>query len=350
VGTNSITRTAFGTTKSGEAVTAFTLTSSTGATATILDWGGTIQSLKVPDKSGALGDVTLGFDNIEQYESQSPYFGALIGRVANRIAKGQFTLNGKTYELAINNGPNHLHGGLKGYDKRIWNARPIELADAAALELSLTDRDGTEHYPGTVPVKVTYTLRQNTLRLDYKATTDKPTPINLTNHAYFNLRDAGASDILNHVLQIEADEYTPVDETLIPTGRIAKVAGTAIDFTSPKPIGRDLTAMGGDPPGYDHNLVLRVQDGTFAHAATVEEPVTGRRMEVWTNQPGVQLYTGNFLDGTVRGKAGVTYKQHHAFCLETQHFPDAVHHPQFPTIILAPEQVYQYATEFRFSA
>jgi aldose 1-epimerase len=348
---NPVDKKPFGATADGHAVEAYTLTNSSGASATIITYGGTITQLHVPDNTGKLGDVVLGFDNLKQYETQSPYFGALIGRVGNRIAKGKFSLDGHDYTLATNNGPNSLHGGTKGYDKRVWTAAPVNSLDGPALRLTLTDSDGAEGYPGTVQVIVVYTLTNtNALRIEYTATTDAPTPINLTNHSYFNLKDAGATDMLGHLLQVHADRYTPVDETLIPTGDIAPVKNTPIDFTQPKPIGRDLKAMGGNPAGYDHNLVLRSTTGTLALAATVTEPTTGRHMEVWTTQPGVQFYSGNFLDGSATGKGGARYNQYHAFCLETQHFPDAVHHPNFPTIILRPGQTYRQTTEYRFSA
>jgi aldose 1-epimerase len=347
---NPVDKKPFGTTADGHAVDAYTLTNSSGASATIITYGGIVTGLHVPDKAGTLGDVVLGFDNLQQYETQSPYFGALIGRVGNRIAKGKFSLDGHDYTLATNNGPNSLHGGDKGYDKRVWTASPVNSLDGPALRLTLTDPDGAEGYPGTVLVTVVYTLTNtNALRIDYTATTDAPTPINLTNHSYFNLKDAGATDMLGHLLQVNADTYTPVDDTLIPTGEIAPVKNTPIDFTQPKPIGRDLKAMGGNPAGYDHNLVLRSTTGTLALAATVTEPTTGRRMEVWTTQPGVQFYSGNFLDGTATGKHNARYNQYHAFCLETQHFPDAVHHPNFPSIILRPGQTYRQTTEYRFT-
>ncbi|MCL2639316.1 MAG: galactose mutarotase, partial [Phycisphaerales bacterium] len=319
---HTITQVPFGKTAAGQTVTAYTLANGSGVSATILNYGGVITQINVPDKTGKIANVTLGFDNFAQYEKESPYFGAICGRVANRIAKGKFTLDGKTYSLATNNGPNHLHGGIVGYDKYIWAASMLETNEGPSLKLTHTDPDGTEGYPGTVQASITYTLVHATLRITYTATTNKPTPINLTNHAYFNLKDGGKSDVLSHVLQLLADNYTPVDATLIPTGQIASVKNTPIDFTTPKPIGQDLKAMGGDPVGYDHNLVLRSQNGSLAQAAVVTEPTSGRRMEVWTTSPGVQLYTGNFLSG-LQGPNGAIYKQHHAFCLETQHFPDS---------------------------
>jgi aldose 1-epimerase len=343
-----VERRGYGTTKDGEKVEAFTLTSSTGASATIVTYGATVTELKVPDKNGAMGDVVLGFDNLQQYEKESPYFGCVVGRVGNRIAKGKFTLEGKEYVLATNNGANHLHGGMRGYDKRVWTAEVVKGPDPA-VRLTLVDPDGTEGYPGTVKAMVTYTLAGNTLRIEYEATTDKATPINLTNHSYINLLDAGKSNILGHELQVNADAYTSVDATLIPTGKIEPVKGTPIDFRKVKAIGKDLAAMGWTPVGYDHNLVLRGQEGKLSQAAVVEEPVTRRRMELWTTQPGVQFYTGNFLDGKVTGKNGAVYKQHHGFCVETQHYPDSVNRPNFPSTILRPGATYRQVTEFRFS-
>jgi aldose 1-epimerase len=336
---------------SGDSVIEYTLTNSNGASAQIINYGATVTRLLVPDKDGKLGDVVLGFDNLKQYEDQSPYFGAVVGRVGNRIAKGIFSIQGVRYCVPVNNGPNHLHGGFKGYDKRIWASESAMTADGPSVRLTLTDPDGTEGYPGTVKVTAIYSLTgDNALKIQYFATTDRATPINLTNHSYFNLKDAGKSSIADHVMKIYADNYTPVDDTLIPTGQIAPVKGTPIDFTSPKSIGRDLEAMGGKPIGYDHNLVLRNQDGSFARAVEVYEPESGRLMEVWTTEPGVQFYSGNFLDGSVKGKDGTVYQQHNAFVLETQHYPDSINHPSFPCTILYPGQVYRQVTEYRFSA
>jgi aldose 1-epimerase len=340
----------FGITASGKPVDLYVLTNSKGATVEIMNYGATITRLLVPDKTGKLGDVVLGFDSIAGYQKDSPYFGTIAGRVANRIAKGTFTVDGVTYHVAINNGPNSLHGGLVGYDKRIWNAAITPVKDGQAVTFTLVDPDGTENYPGTVNVAVKYTLTDsNTLRIDYTATTDKATPINLTNHTYWNLKDAGVSDIGAHILQVNADAYTPVDDVQIPTGEIAPVKGTPIDFTSPKPIGKDIEAMSGDPAGYDHNLVLRSQNGTLAEALKVYEPTTGRVMEMWTTEPGVQFYTANFLAGKFAGKGGVVYQKHSALCFEAQDFPDAINHPNFPSCILRPGETYHQTTEYRFS-
>jgi aldose 1-epimerase len=343
----SLEKKTFGKTAAGQAVEAFTLTHGK-LSVTILNFGGIVTHLLVPDRHGVAGDVTLGWDTVARYEQPGPYFGALIGRVGNRIAQGRFEVDGQTYAVATNNGPNHLHGGVKGYDKRLWDVLPGQGAEGPTLTLTLTDPDGTEGYPGTVQVKVVYTLTESALRIDYTATTDKATPINLTHHAYFNLKDGGNSDVRGHLLQMEADSYTPADATAIPTGVIAAVTGTPIDFTAAKPIGRDLKAMGGNPAGYDHNLVLRGAAGTLRRAATVKESTTGRKMEVWTTAPGVQFYSGNHLDGS-QGKGGVSYGRHHGFCLETQHYPDSVHRPEWPTTIVRPGQVYRSVTEFRFA-
>lgn len=341
-----ISKAPFGTTKAGKAVTAYTLTNGHGTTAKIIDYGAVLTRLQVKDKTGLLGDVALGEDELEPYEGKVPYFGATVGRYANRIAKGRFTVDGKTYKLAINNGPNSLHGGLVGYDKRMWKAVSAMTSAGPTLTLSLVDPNMTEGYPGTVNVKVRYTLtNQDALRIEYWASTNKATPINLTNHTYFNLKDGGNSDVMGHHLMIAADAYTPVDKVQIPTGKIAPVRGTAFDFTKMKTIGRDFARSEG---GYDHNFVLRGK-GKFALAAKVVEPTSGRVMQVYTDQPGVQLYTSNFLDGTITGHGGATYSKHHAFCLETQHFPDSPNHKNFPSSILRPGKPFYSKTEYRFS-
>src|ERR1700722_1267291 len=328
----------FGQTAAGDLVNQYILTNDSGASVRILDYGGIVTNIFVPDKSGKLGDVVLGYDSLGQYENQSgPYFGALIGRYGNRIADGIFTIDKIRYCLAINNGPNHLHGGIVGYDKRVWTAKAVTTTDGPTLKLTLTDPDGMEGYPGNVKVTVIYSLTaDNTLKIQYFATTDKATPINLTHHSYFNLKDGGKTDIKEHIAHFFADEYTPVNDVSIPTGEIAAVKGTPIDFTTPKPIGQDLVAMGGTPPGYDHNLVLRNQDGSLAKAAEVYEPESGRLLEVLTTQPGLQFYSGNFLDGSVRGKEGTIYNRYAGFALECQHYPDSVNHANFPSAVLRP--------------
>lgn len=346
----SVTKSSFGTTADGKAVEQYELKNDSGASVDIITYGGTLTRVMVPDKDGKMGDVALGFDNLKQYETESPYFGALIGRVGNRIAKGTYTVDGVTYHAATNNGPNSLHGGKVGYDKRVWEAKEVPSKDGQALQLSLTDADGTEGYPGTVKVQVVYTwTQQSTLRIEYTATTDKATPINLTNHTYWNLKDAGASVIDDTMMKSFADRYNPVDDTMIPTG-IAALAGTPADFSKSKAIGKDIVAMGGEKPGYDHNMILPDHDGKLTEAVAVWDPTTGRSLQLWTTEPGYQFYSGNFLDGKVKGRGGVAYQYHSAFALEAQHYPDAVNQPAFPTTIVKPGQTYTQLTEYRFGA
>jgi aldose 1-epimerase len=342
----------YGTTKEGAVVDIYTLTNRHGMVAKVITYGALLTELHVPDRNGKTADVVLGFKSIEGYEGPHPYFGATIGRVANRIAKGRFRLNGVEYVLATNNGPNHLHGGNQGFDKRVWNARAVPATDGVAVSLSYVSADGEEGYPGTLTATVTYTLtNRNELRLNYTATTDKPTPVNLTNHSYFNLSGEGRGTILDHELTLMADRYTPVDDTLIPTGEIAPVKGTVMDFTRATPIGARIAQVPGPPPGgYDHNYVLNSGGGVLSLAAIVRDPASGRMMEVLTTEPGIQLYAGNFLDGTIVGKSGVPYQKHAALCLETQHFPDSVNHANFPPTILDPGRTYRSTTVYRFSA
>ena len=336
----------FGATKGGEGVDAYVLTNRKGATATILSYAGTIADLRVPDRHGEMGSVVLGFDDgVAPFEA-SPHFGALVGRVANRIAKGRFSLDGKDYQLAVNNGANALHGGPTGYSKRVWTVEPRHSTEGPSLRLTIDDPDGHEGYPGHVEVEVVYTWTDaDVLRIRYRATTDAATPINLTNHAYWNLKDGGATSVLSHLLRVDADAITPVDAGLIPTGEIAPVEGTPFDFRTPKPIGADLGAVG----GYDHNFVLRADEGRLVKAAELDETTSGRHMEVWTDQPGMQVYTGNFLDGSLVGRGGARYEKHASLCLETQHFPDSIHHPSFPNTVLRPGEVFESTTEYRFS-
>jgi aldose 1-epimerase len=344
-----IKRDVFGRLPDGSPVDIYTLKNEAGLEARIITYGAILVSLKVPDQRGVLADVTLGFDTLEGYLGAHPYFGAIIGRYGNRIAKARFTLDGVEYRLAANNDQNSLHGGLKGFDKVAWGAEALQVADGVGLRLTYVSKDGEEGFPGNLAVTVVYTLTNaNELRIGYEATTDKATPVNLTNHAYWNLKGEGRGDILGHVLQLEADEITAVDSAanLIPTGAIVPVAGTPFDFTVPHTIGERMARVEG---GYDHNFVLRSGGGTMAFAAHVEEPESGRIMEVWTDQPGIQLYTGNFLDGTVVGKGGQAYGKHAAFCLETQHFPDSPNHPTFPSTILRPGQVYRTVSAYKFS-
>ncbi|TGE08629.1 aldose epimerase family protein [Hymenobacter fodinae] len=340
----------FGKTTDGTEVQLFTLANAHGLKVSITNYGGTITSLMVPDKSGKLGDVVLGFDNVSGYQSpefvkSGPYFGALIGRYGNRIKGGKFTLDGKQYTLAKNNGENTLHGGKKGFDKVVWQAEPGTSADGQTLKLTYLSKDGEEGYPGNLNVTVTYTLtNDDALKIDYSATTDKATPVNLTNHAYFNLALGQKPDILGHEVTIAADRYNVVDAGLIPTGELKAVKGTPFDFTTAHTIGERIAQV---PGGYDHNWILNQTSGMHT-AATVYEPTTGRTMEVRTTEPGLQFYTGNFLDGTLKGKNGLTYGKHAAFCMETQHFPDSPNQPSFPTTILKPGQTLQSTTTYQF--
>ncbi len=344
-----IEKTGFGRTADGTAVDLYVLTNARGVVAKIMTYGALMTELHVPDRSGKLGDIVLGFDKLEPYLKGHPYFGATIGRVGNRIAKGKFTLNGKSYSLACNDGPNHLHGGVRGFDKVVWQAEPVTVKNGVAVKFTYVSKDGEEGYPGTLTASVTYTLtNDNELRLDYAAKTDQPTPVNLTNHSYWNL--AGDGDILGHHLALEADRYTPVDDTLIPTGELAPVKGTPMDFTKPHPIGDRLLELQGSPRGYDHNFVLNSGGGRMSRAASVYEPKMGRTLEILTDQPGVQFYSGNFLDATLTGKRNVTYHKYHGFCLETQHFPDSVNQPKFPSVILRPGKKYKTSTVHVFSA
>ena len=346
----------FGTTDRGEAVSLYTLKNAHGMEARVLDYGGIIVSLQVPDRNGRLGDVVLGFDSLADYQRGSPYFGAIIGRYGNRIARGRFALDGRTYTLATNNGSNHLHGGVRGFDKVVWRVAPFEHGDSVGLVLSYTSTDGEEGYPGTLQATVTYTLTNaNELIFDYHATTDRATPVNLTQHSYFNLAGDGAGDILGHVVTLNADRFTPVDSTLIPTGEIKSVAGTPFDFRAPTAIGAridqdDQQLRHGR--GYDHNFVLNKGGkggNEVTMAASVYEPTSGRVMEIATTEPGLQFYSGNFLDGTLRGKHGVVYRHRYGFAMETQHFPDSPNKPAFPSTILRPGEEYRSRTVYRFT-
>jgi len=345
-----VTSAPFGKTPEGQEVEVFTLVNKSGVVARIMTYGATLTELHVPDRNGNMGDILLGFDNLEQYMKESPYFGCTTGRYANRIAKGQFTLDGKTYKLATNNDPNHLHGGNKGLDKRVWSAVAAMRPEGPSVRFSYTSPDGEEGYPGTLWMVVTYILtNDNELTIEYEAKTDQATPINLTNHAYFNLKDGGASSNHGHMLQINADYYTPVDATMIPTGESATVKGTPMDFTTPTAIGARIAQVGTDPKGYDHNYVLRPgKESAMRKIVTVYEPTTGRAMDISTTEPGVQFYSGNFLDGTLTGKYGNVYEYQNAFCLETQHFPDSPNQPKFPSVILRPGETYRHITTHKF--
>lgn len=339
----------FGKMPDGTEVKIYTLSNSKGTIAKITEYGAILTELWVPDRNGKLGNVVLGFDNLDRYLKGHPFFGATTGRVANRIAKGKFTLEGKEYTLAVNNGPNHLHGGKAGFDKRVWKSRPLRgLAREASVEFTYVSEDLEEGYPGELTTTVVYTLTDdNELRIEYTATTDKTTIVNLTNHSYFNLGESGS--ILDHVLTINADRYTAADSTLIPTGELAPVKGTGLDFTTPRRIGERIGDYMDFAKGYDHNFVLNSGGKSYSLAARVEEPKSGRVMEVWTIEPGVQLYCGNHLDGSLTGIGGAVYKQHTGFCLETQHFPDSINHPSFPSIVLQRDQKFKSTTAYRFA-
>jgi aldose 1-epimerase len=341
----------FGKLSSGETVELYTLKNAKGMEADIMTYGGVVVSLKVPDRAGALGDVVAGFDDFNGYLKPPPYFGALIGRYGNRIAHAQFNLDGVTYKLAKNDGDNSLHGGNRGFDKVLWKANPI---DGQTLELTYLSKDGEEGYPGNLSVKVVYTVTDNNeLKIDYTATTDKDTVVNLTNHSYFNLAGQGEGDILGHMMTINADSFLPVDKGLIPTGEVRKVDGTPFDFRNATAIGARIGSsdeqivLGG---GYDHAYVLNRSGSGLSLAARVTEAKSGRVMEVLTDQPSIQFYTGNFLDGTIHGKGGKVYARRSALCLETQHYPDSPNHPAFPTTELKPGGQYHTTTVYRFSA
>ena len=337
----------FGKTPDGGQAHLFTLTNANGLVAKITDYGGIVTTLSVPDRDGNMADIVLGYDTLDEYIKDNPYFGALVGRYGNRIAKGKFTLEGTEYALATNDGPNHLHGGIKGFDKVIWNAEAMETANGPALKLTYLSADGEEGYPGNLSCTVVYTLtNDNELKIEYDAQTDKATVVNLTHHSYFNLAGHGSGDILAHELMLTADHYTPVDETLIPTGEIKAVKGTPMDFTVPEAVGARIDQVSG---GYDHNFVLNNSDGSLALAARVYEPKTGRVMEISTTEPAIQFYSGNFLNGTNKGK-GAVYNQHNGFCLETQHFPDSPNQPNFPSVVLMPGEKYTHVTVHKFSA
>ena len=330
----------------------YTLKNAQGTEAKITNFGGILMSLKVADREGKFDDVVLGFDSLDGYKHNGPYFGAIIGRYANRIAKGTFTLSGKEYHTPINSGTNSLHGGIKGFDKVVWTAKPFTSSDGQALELTYVSRDGEEGFPGTLTAKVVYTLTdKNELKIDYTATTDKETIINLTNHSYFNLAGQGNGTVLDHKIEINADAMTPVDQTVIPTGEIKSVAGTPFDLRKPTVIGahiddKDQQLSFGS--GYDHNWVLNKKSDELSFAARVTESTSGRVLEVWTTQPGVQFYTANYVGGTI-GKGGKKYQKREAFCLETQHYPDSPNHPNFPSVVLMPSQTYKQTTIYRFS-
>lgn len=352
-GASSVDKTPFGKTQDGKAVDLYTLTNDKGASVKFIAYGGIITAINVPDRWSKLDNIVLGFKELADYESKNPYFGALIGRYGNRIGGARFTLDGTQYQLAANNGPNSLHGGSKGFDKAVWAVEQLTNASGAAARLSYTSKDREEGYPGTLTVQVVYTLtNDNELRIDYEATTDKPTVVNLTSHSYFNLAGDGRGGIGDHILTINADSYTPVDATLIPTGEIASVTGTPFDFRQGMPIGTRIRSN--DPQmvygrGYDHNYVLNRSGSGLSLAARVYEPRSGRIMEISTTEPGVQFYSGNFLDSTLVGPTGQQYRQTDGFCLETQHFPDSPNKSSFPTTVLKPGETLKSTTIHKFS-
>jgi len=337
----------FGRLPDGTVIDLYTLNNSHGLRARIMTYGAIVVSLEVPDREGKVADITLGYDSLDGYLETTPYFGAVVGRYGNRIAKGRFTLDGMEYTLATNNGENHLHGGIKGFDKVVWTAEPVREDDAVGIKLSYLSPDGEEGYPGNLQSVVTYWITEaNELKVTYLAETDRATPVNLTHHSYFNLAGQGTGDILGHELMLSADRYTPVDEGLIPTGELRAVASTPFDFTTPHTVGERIAQVEG---GYDHNFVLNKDGAELTLAARVAEPSSGRVMEIFTTEPGIQFYAGNFLDGSITGKVGKVYHKHYGFCLETQHFPDSPNHAHFPSTILRPGEQYQSLTIHRFS-
>jgi aldose 1-epimerase len=360
-----IEKNVFGATADGIQVDRYTLRNANGLTLRLITYGATVTELHLPDREGRLADVVLGFDRLEQYETESPYFGCIVGRVAFRITHGRFELDGKPYQLTLNTGPHHLHGGVKGLAWVVWKAEPITNEQGPAVKLTYRSPDGDQGYPGNLDLAVVYALNdQNEMRIDYSATTDRPTPVNLTHHGYFNLAGAGSGDVWGHVLRLDANRYSVTDEAIIPTGELAPVEGTRLDFTSPTALGARLDHAGGAVVGYDLAYLLDRQDdslahvatmqepttdGSLAHVATMQEPTTGRVMEVDTTAPAMIFYTGEYLDGTLKGKGGVVYPRHAGFCLEPGHLPDSVHHPNFPSVILRPGETYRQTSLYRFS-
>jgi aldose 1-epimerase len=333
----------------GKKVQLFTLTNDAGSEVKITNYGGIVTEWNFPDKNGKTSSIVLGFDSLKSYLAGHPFFGAIAGRYANRIAKGQFSIDGETYNLAKNNGENSLHGGVKGFDKQVWTANTID-GNEPSLELTYLSADGEEGYPGNLNVKVVYTLTANNeLKIDYTATTDKATVLNLTNHSYFNLTGSPANTILGHELRIKAQKYTPVDDGLIPTGELAPVAGTPFDFVDATKIGERIEQTGGDPYGYDHNFVLDGEAGQLRNVVIATDSVSGRRLDMATTQPGVQFYTGNFLNGSVKSDEGIPYGRNTGFCLETQHFPDSPNKPDFPSALLKPGETYHETTVYKIS-
>ncbi len=342
---------AFGRTADGVPVDRYTLRNARGAMVRLITYGATVTELWTPDRQGKLADVVLGFDDLAPYETQSPYFGCMVGRVAFRIAHSEFTLDGQQYQLTRNDGPHHLHGGVRGFSRVVWQAEPTSSNLGPAVKFTYSSPDGDQGYPGTLAVAVVYTLtEQGELKIDCTATTDRPTPVNLTHHSYFNLAGAGSGDVLGHMLQLDADRWITGEEPTIPTGEIAPVQNTPYDFIRPTPIGDRIDQAGGAIKGYDLCYLHNHPNGALARVATVRESLSGRTMEVSTTEPAIVLYTGNYLDGTLRGKNGAVYQKHAGLCLETGRPPDAVHQPAFPSTILRPEQTYRHTCVYRFSA
>lgn len=347
-----VTKSLYGHMPDGTAVNGYTIRNDRGTTMHVIDYGGIITSIRVPDRNGKFDDVVLGFDSLSGYLNNTPYFGAIVGRYANRIAKGRFTIDGHTYQVPVNNGQNSLHGGTRGLDKVVWHGEPFQNDSAAGVVLTYSSPDGDQGYPGRLDLRVTYSLNdRNELVVEYHATTSKPTPVNLSQHSYFNLVGGATRDILGHVVQLNASRYTPVDSTLIPTGQLASVAGTPFDFRKPTAIGARINEPNEQleiAGGYDHNWVLDHTGSGQFHAAHVVEPTTGRTLDIYTDQPGLQFYSGNFLDGTIKGKGGQVYGHRYGFAMETQHFPDSPNHPSFPSTILRPGHQFNSRTVFVF--
>ncbi len=341
-----ISKDVFGKLPDGRTADLYTIENGGGLKAKVTNYGGILVALETPDQSGKSADIVLGLDTLDDYVTKnSPYFGAACGRFANRIKNGKFSIDGVEYQLAANNGPHHLHGGIVGYNKVLWDAREIKTADEVGLKLTYLSKDGEENYPGNLSIAMTYTLtKDNAFKITYEAKTDKATPINLTHHSYFNLAGQGNGDILGQEVMIDADRYTAIDELAIPTGELASVKGTPLDFTTPMAVGARIEQAG----GYDHNYVLNSGGGKLALAAKITDPGSGRVMEVWTTEPGIQFYSGNFLDGTLTGKGGKVYKKNYGFCFETQHFPDSPNHANFPNTILRPGDRYAHTCIYKF--
>lgn len=346
-----ITKEPFGQTHDGTPVDRYTLHGPCDMRVSVITYGATVTDLWVPDRNGQLADVVLGFDRLLQYETHSTYFGCMVGRVAFRIARGQFELDGQSHQLTLNNGPHHLHGGTRGFNSVVWQAEPRPDAQSPAVKLTHRSPSGDQGYPGTLDTEVIYTLTAaGELRIDCRATTDRPTPVNLTQHSYFNLAGAGNGDVLDHVLQIDAGHWVPDGQPLVPSGKIASVKGTRFDFTAPLPIGARPDDPGGGSRGYDLAYLRESPAGPLLPIARLSEPKSGRQMEVLTTEPGIVLYTGNYLDGTLKGKGDAVYPRFGGVCLETGRLPDSVHHPNFPSTILRPDEIYRHVCVYRFSA